>query len=191
MSKRFIGIVLILLIVMVGLFAGEDVEFEENIPLPSSVNAYLKANVKEYLYHGFLNNLTTDTSYDSTITVLDAFNTTPPSFNYGYITNAEGKFRFQMTVTDFMHTNGIDKVVIDKVEKVTTPNATVIAKTSGYYLLFSDDDIAAVITSGAAHTAKGAFRIYPKRGTAVGQLGDNTTAGEYTSTVTIEIVTHS
>ncbi len=82
---------MILIITTAGLFAA--------VTNPGTVTATLKATIGEYLMHGFNDGVT---KYLPAIDVNDAFNTTTPTFKYGYVTNAAPyNFTFKMTVNAF------------------------------------------------------------------------------------------
>lgn len=103
--KRLVVILVVLIFSTVGLFA--------TIEVPESVSAKLYARIGEYLEHGFNNGTSL---YNSSIEVYNAFGTTPPSFKYGYRTNANsGGFSINMTVGDFINQDTAGTVKIKAV----------------------------------------------------------------------------
>lgn len=185
MNKKLIVLAMVLLLAAGGLFATYFVT------VPPDVTALLKANVGEYLEHGFTVN---SVKYQSSTTILDAFDTAnPPQFVYGYRTNAQGNFEFRMTVGDFLNTNGVNKVRIASVEKGGTPMSPVSGQT--YYLLFSEANASSLGT--VQHSGEDTFTIIPATSTGSDHLGasigpleyisENTVAGSYTATITIGI----
>ncbi len=113
MKKRILAISMILVLATAGLFAAYTVT------TPADVTAQLTAVIGEYMYHGFAtsNSVDINTVFASTVEVNDAFNaTTPPSFYYGYKTNAEtGSFDFTMEVGNFDN-GGTGTVLIKEVQ---------------------------------------------------------------------------
>lgn len=185
MNKKLVALALVLLLAVGGLFA------TYTVTVPGDVTALLKANVGEFLEHGFTVN---SVKYQSSIEILDAFETNP-SFVYGYRTNAQGAFEFRMTVGDFKHTNGSNIVKIADVKKgSTSPVAIDPVSGESYYLLFSENN--AVSLGTVTHTGEDTFTIIPATATGTDHLGGtisagqyigDATAGSYTSTVTILI----
>lgn len=182
MNKKLVALALVLIIAAGGLFA------TYSVTVPGTVTALLKANVGEFLEHGFTVN---SVKYQSSVEVLDAFEINP-SFVYGYRTNAQGVFEFRMTVGNFLHTNGTSVVKIADVKKGTVAIDPVSGQ--NYYLLFSENN--AVSLGTVTHTGEDTFTIIPAAalgtdhlgGTiAAGQYVGDATAGSYTSTVTIVI----
>jgi len=129
--KRLVVILMVLIFSTVGLFA--------NIPhddIPTAV-ATLKANIGEFLYHGFADS-ELDTTFESTLTVEDAF-TAAPSFWYGYRTNAAGTYVFRMSVTDFVNQDDLTKVKIKSVTSSEHPSMSY--STEGYELFTETNSI--------------------------------------------------
>lgn len=196
MNKKLVALALILLLAVGGLFA------EHTIAKPGDVTAYLKANIGEFLEHGF----TVDSvMYQPSITINDAFNTNP-EFEYGYRTNAQGTINFLMTVGDFLHTNGNARIVIKEVQK----GGVKMTPAVGTYVLF--DEIVNATSKETENVKKATFKIVPAKKGDLGQtdhtgskmigtvapVGENagyvnyadvadSTPGSYTSTVTIAI----
>ena len=191
MNKKLIALALVLLLAVGGLFAAYSVD------VPADVTALLKANIGEYLNHGFTVGAA---KFQSTVTITDAF-TTNPSFTYGYETNAQGTINFEMTVGNFIHTNGTTNILILAVKK-GSDNMT---PTGGKYLLF-DTITNAKSTGLAKNSAEATFTIVPAKKANVNSFDHlNTTkiamteglanyadeadsvAGSYTSEVSIHI----
>ena len=184
MNKRLIAFALVLLIAVGGVFAAYSV------PIPGDVHAYLKANVGEFLEHGF--KLSETSLYNGSITIDDAFDT-DPVFTYGYKTNAQGDFEFRMTVGDFINSSGSGTVKIASVKK----GGTVIPPVSGqnYYLLFSESNEIAL--GATTHVGTADITIVPAKTTAVtvdhlgntvgGSVVEGAASGTYVATVTISI----
>lgn len=182
MNKKLIALALVLLLAVGGLFA------TYSVTVPTSVEALLKANVGEFLEHGFTVN---SVKYQSSIEILDAFETNP-SFVYGYRTNAQGAFEFRMTVGNFLHTNGSSIVKIADVKKSNVSIDPVSGQS--YYLLFSENNAESLGT--VTHTGEDTFTIVPATATGTDHLGTSIGAGQYvgdatpgayTATVTIAI----
>jgi len=126
MKKKVLAILLVLVLATAGLFAAPLV-------IPGDVTATLKANIGEYLEHGFNNNTAL---YQPTITVLDAFGSTAPSFKYGFKTNAIGTFRFTMSVGNFIGTpSGTVKIKSIAKDGVAFTSAQLL---SGVYTVLTD-----------------------------------------------------
>lgn len=195
MNKKLIALALVLLLAVGGLFAAYTVD------VPADVTALLKANIGEYLNHGFTVN---SEKFQSSVTIEDAFNT-DPSFTYGYETNAQGKFDFQMTVGNFVHTDGETEILIKSIKKGTTTITPVTVGSETFYSLFDIIDNAKS-TGSMKQSSEATFTIVPAKKIHKGTLdhlslttiGANTeyadyaddedsTPGSYTSTVTISI----
>lgn len=186
MNKKLIAITLVLVLAVSGVFAIVTVD------MPGPVTATLKATKGEFLYHGFTVN---SVKYQSTVEVLDAFNTNP-EFVYGYWTNAQGNFSFRMTVGNFIHqTSSNPAVKIAQVKVNGTTAAPVTDET--YYELFNFTN--AAILDNSSQTGEKTITIVPVAnstittdhlGATVGS-GQNVTdalAGSYTSEITISIL---
>ncbi|ADY14794.1 hypothetical protein [Sphaerochaeta globosa] len=174
MNKKLVALALVLLIAVSGLFAYTN---------PGPVYAYLQGSVGETLEHGFLDDLENDVTFDNSKTILNAFNTSnPPSFMYGYRTNAVGPIFFRMTVGDFLHTDGIHKVKISSVKVGSTNLTTMTKDIDNTYKLFNinivefdEDDFL---------SGKNKYTIIPATATGSDHLGNTIEAGEYIGTAT-------
>ncbi len=184
MNKKLIALALVLLLAVGGLFA---VTYPGT--LPGNVTALLKANIGDFLYHGFVNTAA-PTGYASTKTIEDAF-ATNPTFEYGYKTNISSSygFEFRMIVGDFVHDDE-DVTAFIKIADVEVDGVAVYPIT-GYYLLLGK--------TGAETIESVDVEIFPAKaagndhlGVAIGAseyVGSSTAvAGAYTSTVTIAVV---
>ncbi len=185
MKKRALAILMILVLATVGLFAA----------MPSSGNgadqltATLNATIGDFLNHGFtIGTGPSATKYNATVTVNDAFNaTTPPSFKYGYKTNAAGGFEFKMTVGDFIHEDGLSSGTV-KIKSVAKGlPAVTMTPASGDYTIFN------ISSSGGLQSDETTITIVPARGTDAldhagadvnnNQRADDAPAGSYTATI--------
>jgi hypothetical protein len=192
MNKKLIALAMILLLAVGGLFAVYTVD------VPADVTAMLKANIGEYLNHGFTVNGV------KSVIIEDAF-TTDPSFTYGYETNAQGKFDFQMTVGNFVHTDGQTEILIKAVKKGAATITPVTVSGDTFYRLF--DIVENPVSTGSVKkSSEATFTIVPAKKTHDGTLdhlgtttiGNNSeytdyaddtdsTPGSYTANVTIAI----
>ncbi len=190
MNKRLIAIALVLVLAVSGVFAGYAVT------IPDPVVATLTATKIEYLNHGFT---VEGIKYKSSVDIGDAF-VTPPTFTYGYETNARGSFSFRMVVGDFIHENsGNPNVKIASVKIGTTTGVPVAASESdsAYYEILTRTNANTVYTTPAPNDEVN-ITIYPASptsgstdhlGATIGageQIGD-ALAGDYTSTIEIYI----
>ena len=185
MKKRALAILMILVLATAGLFA------TYTVTVPTDVTATLKATIGEYFYHGFNDGTT---KYKSSIEVLDAFNaTTPPSFKYGYKTNAAtGSFTLNMTVADFL--NGSVGTV--KIKDVIVSGGGALSHSAGsrVYEIFSHsgtgvekvDEKTITIKPFLVYSALEATDITGATITAT-QAADGAPSGEYTALVTFNI----
>lgn len=188
MKKRVLAILMILVLATAGLFAAPTVT------VPTDVTATLKATVGEYFYHGFLTGNAGATpnlgGFYAAKTITDAFNATPPSFTYGYKTNAaNSNFTIKMTVADFL--NGSSGVV--KISGVTVSGAGVLTQSGRDFVLFT------FTGNGSENTAQKTISISPFLTFTTGDtditgaaiLATNAVAdapaGEYTSLITFNI----
>ena len=182
--KRLVVILVVLAISTAGLFA--DIEYSS---IPSAV-ATLRANKGEFLYHGFADN-ESDTSFDTTITIEDAF-TTAPSFYYGYKTNAAGTYVFKMNVSDFENQTNAGVV---KISSVTSSDHTSLEYNATGYEIFSEEE---TTMTPATRTNYTLVTITPA---TVADVADHTglhtisesetvggaSAGEYVATITFSV----
>ena len=182
MNKKLIALAMVLLLAVGGLFAYDYA----TIP---SVTALLKANIGEVFEHGFLlTSNATDFNYQPSLTVYDAF-VTDPVFRYGYRTNAQGRFVFKMSVTDFVRSGEATGIKIASVMKGTET----LTLASGVYTIF-DQTNSTYLGTAAVHDSA-YFKIVPAKAVLEGVVSSNEHAGPgstapsgaYTSTVTIMV----
>ena len=184
MKKKALAILLVLVLATAGLFA------VPTVTVPTAVTATLRANIGEYLSHGF--NIE-GTKYQPSVTIDDAFGTTVPSFKYGYKTNAAGTFVFKMAVTDFTNQTVAGSV---KIASVSSDKGT--SYSGGYYTIFTDTSPTitsaerydeAVITITPARTADIGNFDHTGVGTAIaaGTTVEGGAAGAYVATLTFAI----
>ncbi|MBI9093842.1 MAG: hypothetical protein JEY71_03060 [Sphaerochaeta sp.] len=150
MKKRTLAILMILVLATAGLFA------VPTVTIPGDVTASLQATIGEYFYHGFTTGNVGDTpnagGFYAAKTITDAFNATPPSFTYGYKTNAANStFSLKMTVADFL--NGSSGVV--KIEGVTVSGAGALTQVGRDFELFT------FTGNGVDNTAQKTISIVP------------------------------
>jgi len=170
MNKKLIAIALVLVLAVSGVFAAYDVT------VPGSVNAYLYANKPEFLRHGF--NIE-GIKYQASVEIYDAF-VTPPTFKYGYETNAKGTFSFRMVVGNFIHEVSTNpQVKIASVTIGTTP-VPVTTPTEGdpYYEIFTENN--ATTLGSLTHADEKTIVITPASATGTDHLGTQITAGQHT-----------
>ena len=169
MKKRTLAILMVLVLATAGLFA------EVTITAPANVTATLKANIGEYLEHGFLVN---NVPYTQSIVIEDAFGATAPSFTYGYMTNAEGVLTFKMEVGNFKNTttnNANDIIKIASVEKNSIAFVTSDLD-GGFYTIFSEenDDM-----TTSMHSDEAVIKIFPAKATGTDHAGEAIAANEH------------
>lgn len=169
MKKRALAILLVLVMVTAGLFAAPTVT------VPGAVTATLKANIGEYLAHGF--NIA-GTKYQPTVTVEDAFGATAPSFRYGYKTNAAGTFVFKMAVGNFTNSTVAGTV---KIASVSSDKGTSYA--GGFYTIFND--YSATITSAERYD-EALITITPARTANIGSVDHTGAGGNIVAAETVE-----
>lgn len=189
--KRLVVILMVLIFSTVGLFA--SIAYED---IPNAV-ATLKANIGEFLYHGFADS-ELDTTFESTLTVEDAF-TAAPSFWYGYKTNAIGTYVFRMKVTDFENQttrNGSTVVDVVKIRSVVSSDHGTTAMTydaNGYKLF--EEESAVITTSTRSNSTQvtitpvTTFSGVDHKSATIeeGQSVADAAAGEYVATVTFSV----
>ncbi len=174
---------MILVLATAGLFA-------VTVTVPSNVTATLRANIGEYLNHGF--NIA-GTKYQPTVTIDDAFGSTAPSFKYGYKTNAAGNFVFKMAVSDFVNQTVTGTV---KIASVSSDKGT--SYSGGFYTIFTESSATvtsaerfdeAVITITPARTGDIGNFDHTGGGTAIasGSTVEGGSAGAYVATLTFSI----
>ena len=192
MKKRALAIILIVVLATAGLFAAMPSTGNGN----NAVSASLNATIGDFLYHGFVNGTgPTATKYNASVTVNDAFNeTTPPSFTYGFKTNAVGSFTFTMAVGNFIHSDGIASGVV-KIKAVKKDN-TIMTPISNVYNAFVSSS-----ATGGLRVGEALFTILPATSADIGQADhsggpttiaalDTTTgapAGAYEATITFTV----
>jgi hypothetical protein len=169
MKKRTLAILMILVLATSGLFAAVT------ITEPADVTATLKANIGEYLNHGFLVN---SVPYTQFVVIEDAFGATAPSFTYGYKTNAEGTLTFKMQVNNFKNTTtnvATDIIKIASVEKDSVAFST-NDLVGGYYTIFTENN--ATVTE-SMHSAQAVIKIIPAKAMGTDHTGDAIAANEH------------
>ncbi|HKL59863.1 MAG TPA: hypothetical protein VJ863_08195 [Sphaerochaeta sp.] len=194
MKKRALAILMILVLATAGLFAGTIDPLVVIGNGNQSVVATLNATIGQFLHHGFTTgNGSPVNGYYSTITVSDAFNTTAPTFTYGYKTNASSgtTYTFNMEVLDF--TNGTSGTV--KIQQVKVGGGSAASQAGRVF------EVLKHVGNGVENTASKTIQIIPFQtsdGTATDIVGstvlttnaiDQAPPGSYTSTVTFSIVT--
>ena len=188
-TKRFVVILVVLIFSTVGLFA------QINNIAPAV--ATLSGNIDQFFNHGFVEN-NTDTTFVPTIAIRDAFNAnTPPSFWYGYRTNAKGTYIVRMQVSDFINQSNSENVV--KIKSVaSSANATLTYNaTKGYRIFKEDNDASLDQTTNYGYTQ---ITITAAKATDKNSVDHTTTyeipesqtvkgapAGEYIATITFTV----
>ncbi|WP_320129163.1 hypothetical protein [uncultured Sphaerochaeta sp.] len=183
-KKRVISLLLVLFFVVAGAFA------DVSVTMPSAATATLKANIGEYLDHGFTIGTV---KYNPSITIENAF-AAPSQFVYGYKTNAVGHFTFTMNVGNFISTSNANNIV--KIASVTSSLSSITYTSTGYKIF---SDYTATTVTGVEQNAESTITITPAATANVGSL-DHTgssivaaetvqggAAGSYVSTITFTI----
>jgi len=187
-TKRFVVILVVLIFSTVGLFA------QINNIAPAV--ATLSGNIDQFFNHGFVEN-NTDTTFVPTIAIRDAFNAdTPPSFWYGYRTNAKGTYIVRMQVSDFINQSNSENVVKIK-SVVSTANDPLTYNVNGYEL-FNETNAKSLgqglhynytqITITAAKDANiGQWDHTRTHVIIANETVDGAAAGEYIATITFTV----
>jgi hypothetical protein len=125
-KKRMLAVLVILVFVLGSAFSALTV---------SPVTAILRATAGEYMLHGFeIGSL----QYQGGITVDNAFDT-PPTFVYGYKTNALTNYNFFMEVGNFIGTSNTSAIV--KISSVASSASSIAYDSAtGKYLIFTSTD---------------------------------------------------
>ncbi len=173
MNKKLIAIALVLVLAVSGAFA---------VTFPGTITATLNATVGDFFYHGFGQSLT------NTLSVTDAFATTPPTIEYGYATNVGGA-TIRFTITDFE--SGSNTIKIKSVSATGGGSNLVWDTVANAYKLF-------VIASTTTYTKQLALiTVVPARtadtvdhrGASIdsSEKVENATSGDYTATLTFSV----
>ncbi len=151
---------MILVLATAGLFAA--------VPNPGTVTATLRANIGEYLVHGFNVN---GTKYQPTATIDDAFGATSPSFKYGYKTNAGGTFDFYMNVGNFINQTIAGTV---KIASVTSSKGAIVYNSTTGYKIFTNTGAAL----SAERNDEATITVNPAKATGFDHTGASITNAE-------------
>lgn len=163
---------MILVLATAGLFA------VPTVATPADVTATLKANIGEYLDHGFLVN---SVPYTQSVVIEDAFGATTPSFTYGYKTNAQGSLTFKMKVDNFINTStnlATDIIKIASVEKDSSAFET-SDLVGGYYTVFSEENAS---VTDSMHSNQAVIKIYPAKAVGTDHAGSTIESNEHAGT---------
>ena len=171
MNKKFIAFTLVLLIAMGGLFA--------ELPSYSAATAFLIGTIGDSFSHGFL--IGTSTAYQTGETIPgDAFDA-PAVLKYGFTAKHGSAFKSQLSVSKFTDGDGNDVNIASVavlVGDTTTTTTVVTDDTKIDVLTYATDDVNTTVKRDATIT------VTP------GSL-EGAPAGEYTSTVTVNLITVS
>ena len=171
-TKRIFIVLLLLSVLLTGVLAGS---------LIITATSTLNATIGEYFEHGFH---TTDGLYQATVTKNNAF-TVDPEFVYGYRTNGNGSFTFNMEVGDFI--SGDNRVKIASISASSTLIPTSIGYTVFSFSGSGSDKIGeTTITVVPAQTFGG--NDHTGAAIAEGESVDSAAAGEYVSTITFSVI---